>query len=415
MRILHLIHQYPPDNLGGTELYTQTLARYQSQRGDDVSVFVAVESSTTWPEAAREEGVRVYRYPRGPGSPIARFGRTFGNDNLRQAFGQVLIKEYPDIVHIQHLMGLPASVIGLIEERSIPFVITLHDYWYICGNAQLLTNYDETVCDGPQWWINCGHCALARLNLEWIAPGAPLLAPVFAQRNRLLREILSGAEQLIAPSSFVRDLYGSLGVEIQRIRCIPHGIEVPGSSIDRSETVQDKLRVIYVGGLSWQKGVHVLIEAFNRLQSEDVSLTIWGDPSVFSEYSSNLQQMATHPGINFRGTLPHDQLWSALAASDVLVVPSIWYETASLIVQEAFAAGVPVIASRIGALPEKIRDGTDGLLVPPNDTNALYHVLDDLRQSPEMIMRLGSRIEPVRTIDEHGREIQQLYQRCIVA
>jgi glycosyltransferase involved in cell wall biosynthesis len=242
---------------------------------------------------------------------------------------------------------------------------------------------------------------------------SPAIAPIFALRNRQVIRALSGAKHVIAPTSFVRDTYGRLGVNIEKITVVPHGIDTPGDSYSQREPVENEISVAYIGGLSWQKGVHVLIEAFNDLPKEGSLLAIWGDQEAFPGYVKELLKLVKHQGIKFKGQLSRERLWSVLAGYDVVVVPSLWYETASLIIQEAFAVGVPVIASGIGALKSRVIDGVDGLLVPPNDPIALAAALRKVRNNPDLLRRLQSGIQPVYTIPEHAREIEVLYESVI--
>lgn len=413
MQILHLVHQYLPEQIGGTEFYTRALAGFQFEAGHAVSIFTPAETTAGWPEPSLEEGVRIYRHATGRRGSIERFRSTFRSQDIERAFKGVLDRERPDIVHIQHLMGLPVSLVDTLLEQGIPMVLTLHDYWYICANAQLLTNYDNTICAGPSRFLNCANCGLTRVGIRGAAIMAPTVAPIFALRNRRLSKVLNCASGLIAPTTFVRDMYGSLGAETEKIRVISHGIELPGEYPSRRKPVKNELHASYIGGLSWQKGVHVLISAFNLLPFEGSSLTIWGDLGAYPRYVSEIRRLASHPGIEFAGRLTRRRFWSNLASSDVIAVPSLWYETASLIVQEAFAAGVPVVASRIGALEERVQDGVDGLLFPPGDVNALADVLGRLRARPDLLRQLQAGIRPVRSISDHASEIEALYRETI--
>jgi glycosyltransferase involved in cell wall biosynthesis len=98
---------------------------------------------------------------------------------------------------------------------------------------------------------------------------------------------------------------------------------------------------------------------------------------------------------------------------DVVVVPTLWYETASLIVQEAFAAGVPVVASHIGALQERVEDGVDGRFFPPGDSIKLHNILHQFLTARHALDRLQNGIKPVRTIEEHLSEIESIYTQII--
>ncbi len=421
MRILHLIHQYLPDKIGGTELYTQTLARQQRQQGHHVAIFTPslrppIRGSLYQQEMA-EEGI-IYRVPLGEQRDTAVFAATFrplwSRPPLALALADVLAAAAPDLVHIQHLMGMPVGLASMLKQANLPYIVTLHDYWHLCANAQLITNYGNQVCRGPNWWLNCAHCAVARAGQPRLRPLTPTLAPLFAYREKRLRQVLSRASGLIAPTQFTANIHAQLGLNPENITVIPHGIAVPAHlpTTTRS-TSNDRLHIGYIGGLSWQKGVHVLIEAMNQLPAEQFRLTIYGDPTAFPAYVAQLQQSARHPAIHFPGRLPHQQLWLALSKLDVIVVPSLWYETASLIVQEAFAAGVPVIASDLGALKERVEHGVDGYHFPPGNALVLAHYLQELQQSPATRQRLQAGIKPVQTIQTHTAQVLAQYEKAL--
>jgi glycosyltransferase involved in cell wall biosynthesis len=118
--------------------------------------------------------------------------------------------------------------------------------------------------------------------------------------------------------------------------------------------------------------------------------------------------------VRFLGKLPRQAVWETLNQIDVVVVPSVWYETFSFIVSEAFAAGVPVVASRLGPLAERVRDGVDGLLVSPDDVPAMKKVLQRFLQEPELLPQLQQGILPVRTLDDHVAEIESVYQNVLL-
>ena len=111
MRITHLVHQYPPDFIGGTEIYTQTVARAQVQAGEHVAVFVPSPAGDAGQlaltHAEPEDGVQVFRVPVGVRTPTQVFLQTFRQPDLLQSWRAVLKAQSPDIVHVEHLMGMP--------------------------------------------------------------------------------------------------------------------------------------------------------------------------------------------------------------------------------------------------------------------------------------------------------------------
>lgn len=403
MRILHLLHQYLPEKTGGTELYTQTLWRHQRAMGHDAALFTPSQQAHP-PETA------VFRVPLGQRSPTAVLGSNFYQPAAEAAFTQALQIHQPQLVHIQHLMGLPFKLVKQIEQAGIPYVVTLHDYWYWCANAQLFTNYDETVCAGPRGWLNCARCALARAGFPHAYPLMPAIAPLFAYRHGRLAAILNGAAALIAPTQFTADIYRQMGVQPQ---VIPHGIQLPAQLPARPRP--SGLHIAYIGGIAPQKGVHVLIDALNRLPTTDMRATIYGDLHAFPDYVAELQTAVRHPGVRFAGLLPHAQLWHALAEVDLVVVPTLWYETASLIVQEAFAAGVPVLASDIGVMPERVRDGVNGQLFAAGDAAALAALLQKVWAEPALLAQWRAGIEPVFTIEAHVAAVTAVYEQALAA
>lgn len=418
MRILHVVHQYVPDHVAGTELYTQMVARRLTDAGHAAAVFTPLNRDGAFTgQPALEAGVRVYRVPVGRRGATGVFLSTFGRRALSEAFATVLANEQPDVVHLQHLMGVPAAI-GAASLTSAPTVISLHDYWYGCANAQLLTNYDQTLCHGPnERFTNCAHCALARAGLGWLAPASPLMAPLMARRNRTLLRVYSGAVAVLASTPFVRRAYQDMGFPVDRIRLLPLGADVSADDIADARHAHQRaagepFRIGYIGGLSRQKGVHVLVAAANRLPNE-VETLIYGELTSFPDYVAELRQAAVHPGIRFMGLLPRASFWSSLGALDLLVVPTLWYETYSLIIQEAFAAGVPVVASRIGVIPDVVEDGVGGRLFPHGDAEALGSILLEYIASPERLAALQAKIPPVMTMDDHAERLAAVYREVL--
>ena len=367
MRILHVVHQYPPDHIGGTEHYTHSLAAAQATAGHAVAVFYPRQGYTGLQVEIRD-GVQVYAAGVGARSRLDVFMSAFGSSALQAQFDQVLNGFKPQVLHIQHLMGLPLSIVERAKQAGLRCVMTLHDYWSLCGNAQLLTNYDRTVCDGPRLWLNCARCAAARVGQPALLTGAPIIGALFGWRARLIRRALRQMDAILTPSRFVGQMTIRAGAEPDRVHHLPYGIDKSGV-LPRGKRSDGEFRVVYIGSLAWQKGVHVLVEAFNRVP-EPATLTVYGDPDVFPEYSGELRALARSPRIRFAGKLSRADLWPALAQIDVVAVPSIWYENQPLTILEAFAAGVPVMASDLGALPELVEEGRTGWRVKAGDVDA---------------------------------------------
>jgi glycosyltransferase involved in cell wall biosynthesis len=206
----------------------------------------------------------------------------------------------------------------------------------------------------------------------------------------------------------------------ERLLVLPHGIERPAQGVSSGEDPEiagkpsqsHRFRVAYIGGLTPQKGVHVLTSAFNEAFEQagapDAELWIAGDESADPTYFQHLQSLAG-PNARFLGLLNRQAVWQCLAQVDVLAVPSLWHETFSIIAHEAFVARRPVIASRLGALTSAVHDGVDGLLVTPGDVSAWRAALQRVAADSGLRQHLTDGIKPPVTIHEHVDRLEAVY------
>jgi glycosyltransferase involved in cell wall biosynthesis len=392
MRILHVIHQYPPDHVGGSEHYTQGLATAQARAGHAAAVIYPRHGQSGLKSEVRE-GVRVYSAGAGARSRLDVFRTVYGSSDLQAQFERAVAEFEPDVLHIQHLMGWPLSIVDRAKRMGLRCVLTLHDYWPLCGNAQMLTNYDRTVCDGPRLWLKCARCAAARMGQPLLLAGAPGIAALFGWRARAIRRALKQIDAVLAPSRMVGQTAIRAGADQACVHYLSYGIEKSGV-LPRVKRKDDEFRVVYIGSLAWQKGVHVLVEAFNQVP-EPATLSVYGDPDVFPDYSRELRALAQSPRIRFAGKLARSDLWSTLAGVDLVAVPSIWHENQPLAILEAHAAGVPVMASDLGALREHVEEGRTGWLVPAGDVDAWRRAFSEAASGVRRIDRVAVEVSDV--------------------
>jgi glycosyltransferase involved in cell wall biosynthesis len=241
------------------------------------------------------------------------------------------------------------------------------------------------------------------------------LAPLFLYRDGVVKRAALRADQLLAPSQFLIDQYVAAGYPRSRFTYIENGIPTEAIRQVPRRSADGRLRVTYLGSLAWQKGVHVLIKAFNGLPTGIARLRIWGDPTVFADYGDYLDRLLFHPDARLMGRIPNERVGEVLADSDVVVVPSLWYENSPLVIQEARAAGVPVVASGHGALAEKVRHEVDGLLFAPGDMLDLRQTLWRLVEEPELLARLRQGVPPPVSVAEHAAHLEAIYGRLVDA
>lgn len=418
MHILYTVHKYPPESLGGTEIYTRTLAQALVRMGHTVTVFYPTATVNTATQICGDDGVQLWQVPlpvqRSTEDPARQFWHTFRDQTIEAAFVSCLAEVQPDLVHFQHVQGVSARLIALAE--GLPKVATLHDYWYFCANSQLIRP-DRKPCDGPSWgnW-NCVDCATARADLQLLRTARPLVAVPFAWRNRYLRQMAEQIDLFIAPSEFLRQQYIGQGWSAGQIVTLENGMDRRRllAHQDTGEVSRQHVQIGFIGSLAWQKGVHHLVEAFERLPAglqERALLTVYGSDQAFPDYGAELRALAQHPHIRFAGAVAYDQIGTVLHELDLLVVPSLWYENSPLVIQEAYVVGVPVVASDLGALPEKVQDGITGRLFPPGDSAALASLLAELIHKPSQLSKLAAAITPPPTVEEHAAAVVMLYQK----
>lgn len=164
----------------------------------------------------------------------------------------------------------------------------------------------------------------------------------------------------------------SLGIRADKIHLIPPATDAPHNH--RRPRLDGRVHALFVGTCSPRKGVHYLVRAMALLENYPLTLHIIGDLEIDHDYAQEVIRLtrALHleDRIVFHGLVPQEALWQQYAQADVFVLPSLW-EGYGIALLEAMAFGLPIVATRVGAVPELIQDGQNGLLVPPGDPRGL--------------------------------------------
>jgi glycosyltransferase involved in cell wall biosynthesis len=234
------------------------------------------------------------------------------------------------------------------------------------------------------------------------------LARELDARATHLRECVAEMDAIIAPTRFARDRAAEWGVPPEKLRWMTLGA-ITGPTRPRPAGV--RRRLAYVGTLSAHKGVHVLIEALRALSPADWTLDVFGNPGIDPEYGTRLRRVAGGDArIRFRGLVAMDGQERVWPSIDLLVVPSLWWENSPLVVLEALAAGVPVVTSRTGGVPEVVPENA-GVLVSPGDIAALRATLEAVLAGRLLASALEP--QPLKTTADGARELVALYSELI--
>jgi glycosyltransferase involved in cell wall biosynthesis len=318
----------------------------------------------------------------------------------------VLDEFHPDVVHLFNIYHhISPSILPVIAQRDIPIVHTLDDYKLICPNYLLYTEGRPcTRCWGGRYFQAAKHRCLHG-SLAW-----SLLAAVEMTLHKAWRVYERHVAAFIAPSAFVRVQAETFGVPPEQLAHIPYF--VVGGDFPVSEG--DGGYFAYVGRLSPEKGLPTLLRAMRQVPK--ARLWIVGE----GQMQPALRRMAEEWGLSnvrFCGHLSGAALNQALAESRFTVMPSEWYEVFGQSILESFAVGKPVVAARIGAIPELLDEGVDGLLFTPGDEDELAARVRCLWDQPQQAQQMGlnGRRKALRRYDagSHYPQLLSLYQRAV--
>lgn len=376
-----------PESVGGVEMHIALVSRELRARGHEVAIFRNDTSDPTAPEftlrTAEHEGVRLHGVHYRWSDFNDGFERLVHNPSIDRAFCEVLEKERPDVVHAQGLTCLSTTILNEVRARGIRVGLTVHDFWMGCPRGQRLTK-DLELCTT----VNRRRCVpcLGGIWPQFFPNDTVGLANLTDYESRVAGAFET-CDFLVTPSEFHRRMYlKEWNINESKITAVAPGLD-PAPYKDLKRTASPRFRVGFIGSVTPSKGVHILIDAINKLPAEACVLRIHGTISRWHEvadYGDQLKKRVrtSHP-VEFRGRYKNSDLPEILANLDVLVVPSLWFESYCMTIREGFLANIPVIAAKLGPMADAIEDGVTGLLFNAGDADDLYRclrrVLDDAR------------------------------------
>jgi len=405
MRILQIVHGFPPDAWAGTELVSFYLSRALHDHSHQVTVLTRTEESGASEFSVREErmdGIDVIRVVNNH-SRTASFRLFYENSFYDELFSRLLERVRPDVVHFQHLAHFSVSLLSFVASRGYPTVLSLHDFFFPCHRIHLIDS-EERLCPGPNRGERCVSC------LHGVAPEGEI-----RRRFVSMEEALHAPDVILTASRFFHDKVQSYFPSIEeRLHLVPLGVP-PFACKERKPRAHERLRLLYSGLLFPPKGAHVLVEALRGLPAEAIETSLYGATLPFWQpYVDRLQESGQGLSVYFRGSYSHDRIGEILAEHDVLAMPMVCEETFSLLAREALVAGLPVVAARRGALPEIIQDGVNGLLFQPENAADLRHCLRRLIEEPDLVERLRPVEFHTKTMAEYAQEMEEIYTKAIV-
>ncbi len=396
-RILVVAHNHPDLHPGGTEIFAHDLFKAY-QRAGSQALFLGATNT-------------LHREAR-PGTSFQTVGKAkdeillwsghFDRFNMSQIdlYGVVpdlvaLLEDFrPDIVHLHHLLLIGAEFPALVR-RILPnarIVMTLHDYYSICAHDGLMARTKDgqrCLASGPD---ACHRCF------------PEIAADRFLLREHHLKTHLAYVDQFVAPSRFLKARYVDWGLDAAKIEVIANGRPLTSAAPFRTPHEGRRASFGYFGNINPWKGMKVLLDAARRLIAcgVDFELRVHGAALYQNEaFTAEIDRLFadTDSHVLRLGAYERHEVGQLMAAVDWVVMPSVWWENAPLVIQEAQMHRRPVITSGIGGMAEAVRDGVDGLHALPGDAADLAGIMRRCAEDPALWRRLSVATLPPPSID----------------
>jgi glycosyltransferase involved in cell wall biosynthesis len=368
LKILIVSSAYEPFGVGGAERVAQTLAISLTREGHRVVVVTTQPRGET---CEREiDGVLVHYLPvRNVYRPFSDYRPTVVakalwrvadsyNFLMLPALGKVIAHEAPDVVNTHNVAGFSVAAWSAADRLNIPIVHTMHDQYLLCHRSTMFRN-------GRNCSAQCQSCVVSS-----------------APRKHASRRV----DVAVGVSRFILERHARLGYfQFAESMLIYNTGLVDASHAMRRARTGERLRFGFLGQIIPTKGVHALIDAFLADELQDAELWIAGRGED-GDYENDLRRRTqVVPNIRWLGYVRPAELFENI---DVLVVPSVWHDTAPLVVLEAASHAVPVLGSNRGGIPELIPPSS-GWTFDPGDPASLRNALIRCKRASAQLPQMG--------------------------
>jgi glycosyltransferase involved in cell wall biosynthesis len=389
VRILHFCNY--ADRIGGAEIYAHGLIESLRARGHAVALFGgSPERELDTPD------LRVVR------RPLYDATRTVTDAALLNALQEFLERFEPEVVHAHNLFSVALEVVDFLGRCGVPLVQTVHDYQLLCPNSWCVRG-NGALCPGGAG----AQCFQHDCQKNYPYDSWEVL--LSALRQRLAR---AGARIAIAPSSYLAERLRHHGW--RDVRRLAYFIEGTGGS----NAPRKEYDLLYVGRLEREKGVDVLLEAVPMILAAipRIRLTLVGGGSQEQALRRQAEISKLGAAVRFLTQIPRDELSVHYSAAAACVLPSVWIENSPLVAYECLSAGLPMLGSRIGGIPELIEPECGLTFEPRNPADLARAVVQFLRlpQAERERMSTTARLR-ARTFDraQHVERVEELYREAL--
>lgn len=303
----------------------------------------------------------------------------------RRAIREVIRDEDPDVIITHNLKGIGVSIAREIQRLGVPHIHTLHDIQLSIPSGLLIAGQERA-------WLNRSFLR------RWY--------------ERLVRREIGRPDLVLSPSQFLADFYRARGLFTDtRVDVLPNPLPVRKPPDVLQSRPDLATQFLFVGQLEPHKGLVHLFGALDQL-GKDIQLHVAGEGTL----AALVQERADRdPRVTYHGFVSLEHLMRLLEGIDAVVVPSVCYENSPTVIYEAYIVGVPVIASRLGGIPELVVEGETGVLVEPGNEQELARAMHRIHRERDAwwaktgaIRAQAQRYSTNRYIDQLERDIREI-------
>jgi len=338
--------------------------------------------------------------------------KPFCNSEAKNKLNAYLDEIKPDIVHCHNIYyHLSSSVIEPCKKRNIPVVMSLNDPRLMCPSGTLMYK-NKTYCHKELCLSgNIFHCLLNKckdnnLKASFIATAENLYNKITGYYNLI--------DIFLCPSHAMRNL--AVNSEINPDKLFVLNSFIKESFLNITPQYRDNGYFLYIGRLSKEKGINYLIEAISKLP--DIKLHIVGKGSEEKKLMELCSELNA-ANVSFKGFLSDKEVEQEYKNCIATILPCNWFETFGLTVVESFAYGKPVIASKIGAIPELVENNLNGIVFQPGNVEELTSAINKLYTERKLAVEMGKRNREkavkLYSIDTHYKNLINIYNSLILA
>lgn len=437
MKIIHVIPGFLPEHVAGTEVYCWSICKFLLAQGIDTEVVIPGFGQEQNSEYSYD-GIRVIKYAEPTKQTRLHISGLALPEGIK-AFREYIRDARPTCVHFHGIyagIGITVQHIAEVKALGIPVIYTMHLPGHVCATETLIYKEKE-ICDGIIRPVRCASCHLVHqghgntvanlmaglsgvLQKTGIDTGYwnSSLGTGLAGANRIadiqkkLDQLAVNCDKVVLYAKWFQKIMIANGFPEEKTTYVPPALSFagePGHMAPRlAFNFPGSLKLIFIGRLHPLKGVELLLNAIGKLPEDKIELSIYGKGD--QAYVDKCRKLSgDRKNIHWRGLLSREDLLSTVRQHDMLCLPSAFSEMSPLVIQEAFGAGIPVLASEVYGNAELIKHNRNGLLFTFKSPDSLQAQLQRLLDEAQLLPSLKAGVNPPVLFDAVAQRYLEIY------